>query len=122
MYGSILNVEAIGYPDGVVPVGEWITLRVQYRAANPEQPFWSPWWTVTVAAKGDGLEGKNDVAHYGQAEVTLYADFHMGEMPDRAITFDVRLFGNSAAYQSFPMEEFYGISSFAHQALTLITG
>ncbi len=101
-------VEVIGHPDNVVPVGEEIRLRAHYEAHCPGQPFLAPAWTVSVKAIGDSLACKNDTTHMTEGPVSSHPYLNAPEypvMPDRAVTFEVTLWGNPDAWQELPLED-----------------
>lgn len=99
-------VEVIGHPDNVVPVGDNIVLRAHYEAHCPGQPFFTPAWTVSVKAVGDGIAVKNDTTHMTEGPVASHPYLNSPSypvMPNKAVTLEVTLWGNPDAWQDLPL-------------------
>ncbi|MBA7693638.1 hypothetical protein ES703_102226 [subsurface metagenome] len=101
-------IEVVGHPDNMVPVGEQIKLRAHYRVSCPGQPWYAPAWTIAAKAKGDGIAVKFDHTLYSSGE-TVSSDLLSRPsypiMPNKAVTLEVTLWGNPAAWEELPLED-----------------
>lgn len=102
--GKITGVSVPGYPTNVIPPGTSVRVAVSYEAECVGQPFYAPAWTVSIRAKGNGINVINDTTYLTggpNIDTVNTPDF---TMPNKSVSLEVSLWGNPEAWQKLPPE------------------